>query len=54
MLFIILFVLLALSVTAWSPTDLDHFWGGIFELIIKEREGRKELREGIKGIKIFH
>ena len=28
MLFIILFVLLALSVTAWSPTDLDHFLGG--------------------------
>lgn len=48
MFFIILFVLLALSITTWSPIARDHFCGGIFELIVKksgdDRNDGKELR----------
>lgn len=48
MFFIILFVLLALSITTWSPIARDHFWGGGGIFIIKksgdDRNDGKELR----------
>ena len=36
MFFIILFVLLALSITTWSPIARDHFCGGYLSLLLRK------------------